>query len=1036
MKNLKKKLLSFALVASVVLSSTNMAFAGSLSNADKLNILSNLGIITGEGNGVIGTQTMTRYRAFVMQLKLMGKYDEMNNFAWEGKATFKDINSNHSQFIRKLAAYLKAHPEIGIAGDHLGNLNPMAPITGREYMKIMLVRLGYVENVDFTWTSIPTFAQDKGLVDYPSEVEGTNIQLLQIADFTYDTLMSKPVGSDKTLGEQLGLVSFDIALDKVDSTTENETITVSGSMSNQATVTVNGKEAVVNDKKFTADVALSMGENLIKIVAVDSHGIKVEKTIKVVREYNELKVLKVVGHNLKQFTIEFSRELDKDTVTNSRLGLASNDIFEISKDGKSVLVTLDSPLRQTTDTKYTIKDIKDTTGKKIAKTEIVVNVFDNELPEVKDVKVKGNQSITVIYSEPVENADVLSSYRIDESLVRGSVEANNTKTEFTINFKAPLEDGDHVLTITSDVEDAAGFNLKAIDIDFTVVKDEEAPEAEIISASQTKVLVEFNEEIKAFDKSYVSWKSGSKKGYADSVTQSKDNDLVYEITFAEGNYVPLNGATLIIENVKDFSGNVAKKIELNFTPDVDLERPEVIDVETDENNQNILYVTYNEDVNTNGKYVLIDKDEKEKTATAIAYAEDDVKNKIKVTFSSIAAGDYTLEISEVTDLSPLANELLPTLKEVTIEDLERVTIEAWGRIISGDNKRILIKFSEEVDEDKATNLDNYKFRFASGALYSFPEDTQITLLGDEKTVEIILPAEWKLNGTTYDIDDFERIEFIQVEKVTDLSGNAMYAQLLTLDEGRLTLEEQAPVVVSAAVIEENIIELELNNPIDEKSLDRRDFIVELASGSKLNVYRVDYSDSDDDYKLTLYVREKLDQNGKFDESSLRLSLADSVSTKNIYSSALTLAPGLTIDDKYNPEATVASAVYENQTEITFEVGEEVQFGFGDGLSLVTTETVEDGVTTVTLEKGSAANDLLISRFTVRKGSSKLAIEKIQIIDATKIVIVINDGDEDWDGDRLEVTFNGLDNPAYSITDTSGNILKNFDNVEVSIENIN
>ena len=107
-------------------------------------------------------------------------------------------------------------------------------------------------------------------------------------------------------------------MDKVDSTTENETITVSGSMSNQATVTVNGKEAVVNDKKFTADVALSMGENLIKIVAVDSHGIKVEKTIKVVREYNELKVLKVVGHNLKQFTIEFSRELDKDTVTNSR----------------------------------------------------------------------------------------------------------------------------------------------------------------------------------------------------------------------------------------------------------------------------------------------------------------------------------------------------------------------------------------------------------------------------------------------------------------------------------------------------------------------------------------------------------------------------------------------------------------------------------------------------------------------------------------------------------------------------------------------
>ena len=27
---------------------------------------------------------------------MMGKYDEMNNFAWEGKETFKDINASHS----------------------------------------------------------------------------------------------------------------------------------------------------------------------------------------------------------------------------------------------------------------------------------------------------------------------------------------------------------------------------------------------------------------------------------------------------------------------------------------------------------------------------------------------------------------------------------------------------------------------------------------------------------------------------------------------------------------------------------------------------------------------------------------------------------------------------------------------------------------------------------------------------------------------------------------------------------------------------
>lgn len=1037
MNNLKKKILSFALATSVVLSSTSMAFAGGLSNIDKLNILSNLGVITGEGNGVIGTQTMTRYRAFVMQLKMMGKYDEMNSFAWEGKPTFKDINANHSQFIRKLAAYLKANPEIGIEGDHLGNLNPMTPVSGREYIKMMLVRLGYVENVDFTWVSIPLFAHSIGLVENTSEVEGKNIQVLQVADFTYDALMSKPVDSDITLGEELGLVALEITLDDVESTTEEETMTVSGSLNNSATVTVNGKDAKVENKKFTAEVPLSLGVNEIKIVAIDSYGLKVEKNIKVVREYKDLKVLDVEGHNLKQFAIQFSRELDKDTVTNARLGLGADDVFDISKDGKSVLVTLSTPLRQTTDAEYTIKDIKDTTGKKISKTEIVVNVFDNELPEVTDVTVKGNQSITIQFSEPVENADTLSSYRVDESLVRGSIEANRTNTEFTILFRNALEDGDHTINISNDIKDSADFNLKAVDIDFTVEKDDAAPEAEIVSATQTKVLVEFDEDIKELDESDISWKSGSKKGYADSVTQSEDDALVYEITFTKGNYIPLNGATLIIEDVEDFSGNTSEKIQLDVTPEVDLERPEVVDVETDDNNQNILYVTFSEDVNTDGKYILINEDDNEKVATHKAYAEEGKKNRIKVTFSEVIPGDYTLEISEVTDLSALSNELLPTLEEVTINDLERLGIDSWGRIVSGDNKRILIKFNEEVDENTAIKLNNYKYRFETGALYNLPEDTEISLLGDEKTVEIIFPTDWTVDGSEYDFDD---VEFIQVEKVTDVADNEIYARLLALDEGSLTLEAQAPIVESAFVIGENTIELELNNPIDESTLNRKDFIVELPSGEKLNVYSLDYSDKDDEYKLTLYVREDLEQSGKFDAIELRFRLADSISTENIYGSQLALlgdAPHLTINDNYHPEATVVDAVYENKTEITFEVGESIQFGFGEGLALETTTTTdENDVDTVTLESGVAANDLLISRFTVKKGSNQLTIEKIQIIDGTKFVIVINDGNVNWDGEELVITYTGLDNAAYSITDASGNILEDFNGVEVSIENIN
>lgn len=1042
MNNLKKKILSFALATSVVLSSTSMAFAGSLSKQDKLDTLTDLGIITGEGNGVVGTQTMTRYRAFVMQLKMMGKYEEMNNFAWEGKTTFKDVNGSHSQFIRKLAAYLKAHPEIGIAGDHLGNLNPMGTVSAREYMKMMLVRLGYVENVDFTWVSIPLFAQSKGLIESVSEVEASNIQVLQIADFTYEALLSKPVGSDKTLAENLGLnvASLELNLDKVEGITEKETIIISGSLNTAATITVNGKQATIKDNKFSAEVSLELGENTIKVVAVDAKGIKVEKTVKVLREYKDLKVLKVIGHNLKQFTIQFSKELDKDTVTNARLGLGAEDIFEISKDGKSVLVTLDTALRQTTDTKYTIKDIKDTKGNKIEKTSITVNVFDNELPEVEDLTVKGNQSITITFSEPVKNADTLASYKVDDALVRGSIEANSKNTVFTITFRNALKDGDHTLSISSDIEDAAGFNLKAVEMDFTVEKDEDAPEAEIISATQNKVVIEFSEEIKGLAPSKVTWKSGSKTGNASEVTQDSDNNLRYAINFSNGNYLPLNGATLIVKNVEDFSGNVAKEIKLDVIPEIDLARPEVVNIETDDNSQNILYVTFDKDVNTNGVYTLIDKDNKEKAAADMRYADPTKKNRIKVTFSSVAAGDYTLEISGVTDLSALENELLPTLEEITINDLERVSIDSYNMVGTGEDMRILIKYSEEVDKATALNSNSYKYRIG-GLFYNLPSDAEITLLSDRKTVEIKFPSEWSVNGNNYTLsDNYDDIIALQVQNVTDLAGNEIYTVALDLTtDGGLDLAAQAPVVEEVSVIGKNALELKLNHPINESTLDRRDFIIrEKGNNQALSIFSIEYKDANDEYKLILHVREDLEQNGKFDAALLKLELAQSVSTENIYGTTLGLLGSVShIDaiDKYAPEATVEKAVYGNKTEIVFEIGETVQFGFGGDVSLETTSETVNDVTTVTLAKGTAANDLLISRFTVKKGSKKLAIEKIQIVNGTKIVLVINDGNENWNGQKLDVTFNALDNTAYSITDTNGNILENL-NMEVSVENIN
>ena len=143
----------------------------------------------------------------------------------------------------------------------------MTPVSGREYMKMMLVRLGYVENEDFTWVSIPVFAKSLGLVESASEVEATKIQLSTIADFTYDALLTKPVNSDKTLAQELGLniVGAEITLDSVPSTSKEGTITISGSATGLDKVTVNGQEVAVKNGKFEAKVTLKDGNNTITV---------------------------------------------------------------------------------------------------------------------------------------------------------------------------------------------------------------------------------------------------------------------------------------------------------------------------------------------------------------------------------------------------------------------------------------------------------------------------------------------------------------------------------------------------------------------------------------------------------------------------------------------------------------------------------------------------------------------------------------------------------------------------------------------------
>lgn len=192
------------------------AFAADLSVSDKANVIFENEIIKGDEHGIDPTETFERYRAFVMLNRLLGNEADFTGFSYtDGAPVFND-SEGVSDYVLKLMAYLKANPELGVNGDEFGNLNPYDMITGKEYVKVVLVALGYEYNVDFTWNTALDFAKSIGLIE---SVDGLNssVTLESIAAMTYDGLTTEMKDGSASMGDKLGydIVAEDVAVQSI-----------------------------------------------------------------------------------------------------------------------------------------------------------------------------------------------------------------------------------------------------------------------------------------------------------------------------------------------------------------------------------------------------------------------------------------------------------------------------------------------------------------------------------------------------------------------------------------------------------------------------------------------------------------------------------------------------------------------------------------------------------------------------------------------------------------------------------------------------
>ncbi len=198
MKSMKKILsviLTVAMLAAFFVTPVNAAVSQDAQTCAAINVL------RGDGSGVTEVylaKNTNRSQGAKILLRLMGL--EVEADAYGGTATFSDADTA-TPYWQPMLAYLKANPDVGFQGYPDGTFAPNKIMTAQEIYKVLLVSLGYVENVDFTWGEVFTFAAGKGLTALAGVMEITNDDLA--------TALVEALMATKADGQQLIMFLID-----------------------------------------------------------------------------------------------------------------------------------------------------------------------------------------------------------------------------------------------------------------------------------------------------------------------------------------------------------------------------------------------------------------------------------------------------------------------------------------------------------------------------------------------------------------------------------------------------------------------------------------------------------------------------------------------------------------------------------------------------------------------------------------------------------------------------------------------------------
>ncbi|AEV70630.1 Ig-like domain-containing protein [Acetivibrio clariflavus] len=1045
MKNLKKVLASLLVVALMASMAIVPAFAASLSYEKEAEQLYQVGLYKGistdPNNPNLDLESLLdRQTGVVMLLRLFGQEEEAELLSYEQAdallAKFTDAGTI-ADWAKRQVAY--AVEKGVVKGYEDSTFRPTAGLNGKAYASLLLQQLGYDGEFDYHQAAIK-LSQVGGLTASQATVFNSDAQLNKdaLVGMSYGALQAKFKADGKKLIKFLiesGVVEEEkvkeagIPYADIVSVAEIPDITVDIGATPElpATVTAtydNGTTAEVAVTWPTVDTSVA-GEQVITGTIADTD---VTAKVKVIVVPAELKVEGKASGNLVELVLNFNRPVpDEDEakdVSNYKVKKYTVKNASLSEDKTTVTLLLASPVAQQSDVTVTV-------AKEVGFDEdvelTIKNVKDTAAPEVVSVEAVGNGLVKVTFSEPVKNATSIANFLVDGKIITSS-QPTLTSDEKTVNFKLTkrLTPGEHKLVVKNKVVDYAGFAIEDNETEFTVVEDTTPPTGEIVSATQTKVVIKFSEPVEEPDEDDVDTNTSAEIIKA----ELDDDDMTYTIEFDVEKALPTAGGKITIKNLTDYSGNKVN-FEIAVSPTYDVERPEFVGYTVDDKQVKII-LEFNEEVfEDKGEFTLVDEDDDEIALKAPVYYVNDngktIKSKLVLTRadnSAFDSGKYKLTIEDVTDLNPLKNTIIKTTVDITVDDQKAPNVK-YVYIKSSDNA-LYVEFNEEVDEATATDYDNYAYMLntANATFNDLDKDVaDLELLSDGKTVRI----EFETTGDdAVDVDDIARL---QVTSVADTAGNEMKAQAIDSSAFRLVTDALVPKIDSAAVTDKNtiVVKLTTGSSINDRTLNPGDFILTAGQDDKgkdivITAWDAEY-DSDDN-EITLTVDKDISADATYKGNAIKLKLANDVETVNAFDQALEIdgATILTVADEYAPTAadSVASAVY------TSGVGTEVFIELSENLNLA--GAVDSN--------GKITDADYLTQFRI-KADSKIVAADIYYFDAASTDNKSTDVDEtkarfkvviagNYKGKTVQVLYMEATGKTIKDTSVKGNALKDFD----------